>query len=272
MQSDRSTTWHTEQKFQRLIKDVLTDRKAEQMTTTTTVALSQQMALRRNLDVIANNLANMNTTAFKTESVIFEEYLMDVETQTGTEQISYVIDQGVDRNLSQGHHVATTNMLDFAINGDGYFTIETPYGERYTRNGHFILNDQGQLSTKEGYPVLGKSGAPITLAPEDGMPTVSSDGTITTNTGQKGQLALVTFENERLLQKEGDSLFSSDEIPSDAANPIIIQGSIEQSNVSAIVEMTKMIDVMRAYQSAAKLMETNNKLTLEAINKLSNTT
>ena len=239
------------------------------MSTTTTVALSQQMALRRTMDVIANNLANMNTTAFKSESVVFQDYLMDVQTENGTEEVAYVIDQGTTRNLTPGNQVVTENPLDFAINGDGYFVVETPQGDRYTRNGHFILDETGQLITKEGYPVLGSGGQTITLTPEGGMITVSADGTISDDTGQKGQLALVRFDNETALDKEGDSLFVTDQDPIPVGNPSIVQGFIEQSNVSAIMEMTKMIDVMRAYQSAAKLMETQNELTLQAIDELS---
>ena len=138
------------------------------MSTTTTVALSQQMALERTLDVIANNLANMSTTAYKTETVVFEEYLMEVETESGTEDVSYVIDKGVNRDLKQGHQIVTNNPLDLAVNGSGYFVVETPEGDRYTRNGHFVLDDRGQLSTKEGYAVLSTSGQPIMLSPQDG--------------------------------------------------------------------------------------------------------
>jgi flagellar basal-body rod protein FlgF len=242
------------------------------MSTTTTVALSQQMALQRNMDVIANNLANMSTTAFKTESVIFAEYLMDVETETGTEQVSYVIDSGVDRDISQGHQAVTTNPFDFAINGNGYFVIETENGNRYTRNGHFSLNELGQLSTKEGNAVLDKGGSPILLSPEESDFFVSSDGSVSTSAGSKGQIAIVEFEDQASLLKEGDSLWTSTEEPNDAENPVITQGSIEQSNVSAIVEMTKMIDVSRAYQTAAKLAQQNNDLITKAINELSSPT
>ena len=239
------------------------------MSTATTVALSQQMALRRTLDVISNNLANINTTAFKSESVLFDEYLMDVETPSGTKQVSYVIDQGINRNLMQGHQIVTDNMFDFAVNGEGYFVVDAPGGERYTRNGHFSLDDQGQLITKEGYQVLGVGGAAITFQPTDGEIAVSADGTISGSNGQLGQLALVTFDNEKELKKEGDSLYSSEAAAVPVANPNIMQGYVEQSNVSPIVEMTKMIDVMRAYQSAAKLSETNNELTMKAVNELS---
>ena len=239
------------------------------MSTATTVALSQQMALRRTLDVISNNLANLNTTAFKSETVLFDEYMMDVETSSGTKQVSYVIDQGVNRNLTQGHQIVTENTFDFAVNGEGYFVVDAPEGERYTRNGHFVLDDQGQLMTKEGYPVLGVGGANIAFEPTDVKITVSADGTISSSNGPRGQLALVSFENETELKKEGDSLYSSEEDAIPVANPNIAQGYIEQSNVSPIVEMTKMIDVMRAYQSAAKLSETNNELTTKAINELS---
>ncbi len=242
------------------------------MSNTIAIALSQQMALRRNLDVIANNLANLNTTAFKTESVIFEEYLMEVKAPDGTTtQYSYVLDQGVNRDLTEGHQRVTGNPLDLAIKGPGYFVIETAAGERYTRNGHFTLNNDGQLTTKEGYAVLDDGNAPIVFTPQDGDITIASDGTITTNLGPRGRIAVVTFENEAALSKEGDSLFSAVDAPKPNDTAIVVQGAIEQSNVAPIVEMTKMISVMRAYQTAADLMSTNQDMAVEAIRSLSGT-
>ncbi len=242
------------------------------MSNTMSIALSQQMALRRNLDVIANNLANMNTTSFKSESVIFEEYLMDVQTPDGnTASYSYVLDNGVNRNLTEGHQQVTGNPLDFSIKGPGYFVIETDAGERYTRNGHFTLNPEGQLVTKEGFAVLDAGRAPINFTPQDGEITVAADGTISTQLGQRGQLSVVTFDNESELTKEGTSLLSTTQTATPAENPIVVQGMIEQSNVAPIIEMTKMISVLRAYQSASELLKTNQDMNLEAIRNLSGT-
>ncbi len=246
------------------------DRKADPMSNTMSIALSQQMALRRNMDVIANNLANMNTTAFKTESVIFEEYLMDVQKPDGnTESFSYVLDQGVNRDLTEGHQQVTGNPLDFSIKGPGYFVIETDAGERYTRNGNFTLNPEGQLVTKEGYAVLDTGRAPITFTPQDGEITVAEDGTISTQLGQRGQLYVVSFDNESELSKEGGSLFSTLQTATPVEDIIIVQGMTEQSNVAPIIEMTKMISVLRAYQSASELLKANQDMNTEAIRTLS---
>lgn len=242
------------------------------MSNTMSIALSQQMALRRNMDVIANNLANMNTTAFKSESVIFEEYLMDVDKPDGnTESYSYVLDQGVSRDLTEGHQQVTGNPLDFSIKGPGYFVIESDVGERYTRNGHFNLDPDGQLVTKEGFPVLDTGGAPIILSLQDGAISVASDGTISTQLGQRGQLQVVSFDNESELAKEGNSLLSTLETAKPTENPIVVQGMIEQSNVAPIIEMTRMISVMRAYQSASELLQTNQDMNIDAIQTLSGT-
>lgn len=242
------------------------------MSNTMSIALSQQMALKRNLDVIANNLANMNTTAFKSESVLFEEYLMDTQKPDGsTQSISYVLDKGVNRNLTEGPQEVTGNSLDFSIKGPGYFVIKTDAGERYTRNGHFTLSPEGQLVTKEGYAVLDKGGSPINFTPQDGELAVAEDGTISTQLGQKGQLKVVSFENESAMSKEGNSLLSTSQSATTVDNPMVIQGMIENSNVAPIIEMTKMISVLRTYQSTSELIKASQNMNTEAIRTLSGT-
>jgi len=125
------------------------------------------------MDVIANNLANMTTAAFKTESVLFEEYLVNITNEDGSsENISMVLDTGVARDFGQGRMEHTANPFDFAISGDGWFQVETDDGTRYTRNGQFRTNDDGELVTQEGFAVLDVDGNSITLFPEDGAPSV----------------------------------------------------------------------------------------------------
>ena len=134
------------------------------------VSLSQQLAAYRSMDVIANNLANVSTPGFKREAAKFEEYVAHVrpaEDQKGPQTVSFVKDAGAMRDISQGNITNTGAPFDFAINGKGFFTIATPQGERYTRDGHFSLNQDGQIVTSDGYAVQGDGGA-ITITPNDG--------------------------------------------------------------------------------------------------------
>ncbi len=138
------------------------------------IALSRQMTLRRAMDIVANNVANVNTSAYKSESPLFSEFLMPVaeaDDRHGPNKISdlsYVIDTGTHRDMSDGNITPTGNPFDVAISGEGFFAVQTPAGERYTRAGHFTVDNLGVLVTPQGNPVLSAAGAPITLNPDDG--------------------------------------------------------------------------------------------------------
>ena len=233
------------------------------------IALSRQMALRTNMDIIAHNLANMNTPAFRGEGLMFSEYLDKVE---GGEKISMVQDLSILRDLRPGQMTTTQNPLDLAISGNGYFAIETEFGERYTRNGVFQLNGDGELVTSQGHIVQGDVGGAIVIPPDAGTITIAKDGTISTEDGQIGKLRLVSFENEQMLQRLANGLHDPmGEQPVDAEDAEIIQGMIEGSNVAGVVEMTKMMAVMRSYQSASRFAEQEHERQRRAIQDLGNT-
>lgn len=240
----------------------------------TTIALSRQMTLRRAMDIVANNVANVNTPGFKAESAIFSEFLMplaeadDRHGQPGVSELSYVIDSGIYRNLAEGNLEQTGNPLDMAISGDGYFSVQTENGPRYTRAGHFSLDAQGRLVTSAGDPVLSDAGAPIALTPENGPIEVSRDGTISQNGAQVGRIGVVSFANERALTKTGNGYFETAQAPVPVAAPTVLQGMVEGSNVQPVVEMTRMIEVMRAYQSAQRSIDKMSELSQAAIRQL----
>ncbi len=167
------------------------------------VALSRQVVMERHMQVVANNIANASTPGYKGEQMLFSEYLTP-SGDGGT--VSFVQDIAVVRDYGEGELVRTGNSLDFAIHGKGWFVVDTPGGQAYTRNGHFTLDAQGRLTTSFGQPVLSDSGTPITFTPEDTGIVVSADGTITSETGEKGRLAVVAFEDEHQLKKSGNSL------------------------------------------------------------------
>lgn len=236
------------------------------------LSLSNQMVARRSMDVIANNIANMNTTGFKRESPVFQEYVVNVdrEAQFGRKKLplSFVRDVVATHDMTSGEMATTGNQLDVAIDGDAFFTISTPNGDRYTRNGNFGRDDTGRLVTNTGQPVLDDGGSEIVFAPEETQITIARDGTISTEQGLKGKLGLVEFENPQAMRPVGDSLWESDDPPVAAANSGVVQAMLEKSNVQPVVEMVRMIDIMRSYQNSTELLNANEDLVRRAVQKL----
>jgi flagellar basal-body rod protein FlgF len=234
------------------------------------VSLSQQIAAYRSMDVIANNIANASTPGFKRETAKFEEYVTRVapsEGQIGLQSVSFVKDAGISRDLSQGNIQNTGAPFDFAINGNGYFVVQTPAGMRYTRDGHFTLDASGQVVNSDGYALQGDGGA-ITITPDDGNVQVGMDGTLSGRTGQIGKLQVVDFANDRTLVKQGANLYSTTQSPIAAANATIGQGMLESSNVQPVLEISHMIEVMRAYQATASLSQSQEDMIRQAVTKL----
>lgn len=235
------------------------------------IALSQQVALKRQLATVANNLANMNTTGFKSENLVFEEHIMPGASMdnvnVASSLISYVSDTMLMRDYSSGGLKTTDNPLDVAINGKGWFTVQTPFGDRYTRNGHFSLNSDGELVNSNGLPIV-VDGGTLTFAPEETDISIASDGTISTSEGVRGKLQIAIFEMESLLKKEGANLFSSVDAARTPEFVSLAQGMIENSNVEPIEQMTKMIEIQRAYERTASMIEKMGQLKTNAIGKL----
>ena len=237
------------------------------------VSLSQQIAAFRSMDVIANNLANMSTPGYKRETARFEEYMEQVrpaEGQAGKQTVSFVKDAGNLRDLSQGELSHTGAPLDVAISGNGYFQIQTPAGMRYTRDGHFSLDPNGQIVTSEGYPVQGDGGA-ITITPDAGDINIGKDGTISSiingNINQLGKLQVVDFADDSKLTKQGSNLYSTSQATT-PATASVQQGMLEGSNVQPVIEITHMIDVSRAYQMTATLSSSQEDMMRQAISQL----
>jgi flagellar basal-body rod protein FlgF len=234
------------------------------------VSLSQQMAAYRSMEVIANNLANLSTPAFKREEAKFEQFVQQVqpsEGESGTQTVSFVKDTGVVRDLSEGRLESTGDPFDLAINGKGYFVVQTAAGNRYTRNGHLTLNGDGELVTDSGDPILG-DGGPITITADDGNVHIAADGTVSGLRGEIGKLQVVDFADDSALQKEGSSLYSTSQTPNATTSSTIEQGMLEESNVEPVIEISHMIDVMRAYQATASLTQSQEDLKRQAIDKL----
>jgi flagellar basal-body rod protein FlgF len=243
------------------------------MDNTLLVSISQQMAAYDSIDTIANNLANMSTPGFKRDTTMFEEYVSQAkpsEDEKGQQKVSFVWNAGTARDLSGGRIEQTNAPYDFAINGKGYFVVQTTNGPRYTRDGHFTLDGSGRLVTEEGDEVQGDGGS-LTITPQDGNVYVAQDGTITGAQGQLGKLQVVQFDDETQLTKEGGTLYSTAQTPQPAASASIKQGAIESSNVEPIKEMSQMIEVMRAYQAVSNIMQSHDNLKRSAVDKLAST-
>ncbi len=240
------------------------------METSAYIALSRQGALRREMDVIANNLANMNTTAFKGEKMMFVEHLVK---SRGSEsfipaELSFTRDVAQYRDMGAGPIKTTGNPLDVALQRDGYFVVETPGGERFTRNGRFTLDNEGQLVTEHGYPVLSSAGTPFFLGPEDKDIHFGGDGTVSTANGELGKIRVVKFEDRQNLEKQAGGLWNTSQTPEDLEKPEVVQGALESSNVNAIIEVTKMIDVHRAYDSVKSFIEKEDQRQKKMIDQL----
>jgi len=238
------------------------------------VSLSQQLAAYRAMDVIANNLANASTPGFKREAAKFEEYitkLRPAEGQKGPQSMSFVKDAGVMRDSSQGNVEQTGAPYDLALTGKGYFAVQTPAGMRYTRDGHFSLDASGNLVTSQGFQVQGDGGA-ITITPNDGDINIAPDGTISSvvrGVGNLlGKLKIVDFADTAALVKQGANLYSTGQTPTTPANSGVRQGALEASNVAPVIEISHMIEVMRAYEATATLAKSQEDMMRQAIEKL----
>jgi flagellar basal-body rod protein FlgF len=232
------------------------------MESTAYIALSRQMVLRRDMDIIANNIANMTTSGFKAEAMLLEPVTVDAGQG---QRLAFVQDVGVVRDLRPGPLTTTGNPLDLAIEGSGYFVVGTAGGIRYGRSGHFRLDELGALVTADGEPVLDDGGAPLNLPPNAGEVTVAADGTVSDADGVVGRLDLVTFADEQRLRKVGGGLYRADQTPQPAADARVVQGALEGSNVQPIVEMTEMMATVRAYEGAQRVLDTHHDLQRQAI-------
>ena len=243
------------------------------------IGLSRQMTLERQMDVVANNVANVNTNGYKADRSMFQEYLASGAHEdnflTPDRRVSYVQDRATFHDFSQGAVEETRNPLDVAIDGGGFLVVQTPAGERYTRDGALQINNQGQLVTAGGNPVLGNSG-PIVFQSTDKQVSIASDGNVTVLEGTsridsvRGRLRVVSFAQAQNLQKEGSNLYSAGQ--GNAAQPDtsskLRQGFVEKSNVNSVLEMSRMIEVTRTYTQISNLLQQQSDLHKTAIDKL----
>lgn len=236
------------------------------------IGLSRQMALGRELDVIANNVANVTTNGFKARSARFHEFLQSGASAStfrrSDRRVSYVVDAGTPLDPSPGAIERTGNPLDVAIKGDAFFTVQTPAGERFSRNGAFQLDAGGTLVSSDGNAVLGERG-PISISPQETNLSIAADGTVSTNQGQRGKIRLVRFDNVQTLTNAGANLLSSTTPATPAGTTSRLEpGAIERSNVKPIVEMSRLVELNRAYTESTAMISRLDDMRRNAITRL----
>ena len=243
------------------------------MNDTVLIGLSGLVALRQELAVIANNVANIDTDGYKSSGALFSQYLSSNAVDQQGDPLAFVTNAGGWTDMSEGPIQHTGNALDVAIDGNGFFAVQTANGLRYTRNGAFQLNASGQIVTSAGDPVLG-NGRPITLQPGDHQISINRDGIISVRQGnstaetQRGQITLANFTNGQ-LQKDGKNYFAPvNNAQPQTTNSTVVQGALEKSNVSGVLEISRMIEVTRSYQQVAAMMKQQGDLDQSAIDKL----
>jgi flagellar basal-body rod protein FlgF len=235
------------------------------------VGLSRQMVLRREMDIIANNVANVDTTGFKVESLMLKTQPSEpARTNPGPRPVKFVAADGVARDFGQGSLRKTDAMLDLAIEGQGFFRVQGEAGERYTRDGRFRTDDRGRLVTQQGQAVLDDGGGEIVIDPEKGPVAVAADGTMSQGDERVGKVALVAFANAGALEKAGYNQYrnTSNLQPQPATEARMRHGMLEGSNVNSVLEITRMIEVSRAYEQTSRMMDSEAELARRAVERM----
>ena len=220
------------------------------------ITLTRQIGLMREMQVVANNIANSATNGYRQEGVMFSEYVRSVD-----DGASVSMGQGnVGTTMfDQGTLTETGGTFDFAVEGDGFFLIETPGGERLTRAGAFSPNAEGDLVTMDGYRVLDAGGAPLFIPPDAQSISVSPDGTLSADGLLLGQVGLVVPTDPKEMVRESNVMFRSDAGYEPAETGRIMQGFVENSNVETITQLARMIEVQRAYELGQSFLETEDE-------------
>jgi flagellar basal-body rod protein FlgF len=240
--------------------------EARPMQNATTIAVSRLAAQQRAMEVAATNLANADTAGYRAERTIFSDWL---QREPGGTRETYAQDRATYREKDPGPVAQTGNPLDLAIGSDGYFTVQTPAGPRLTRAGHFTLSAAGGIVDDNGSALLDPNGRPLQVGIADTHLTVATDGTLSSENGQLGRVALVAPADPLALKAQGNRLYDATGTTTSAvAAPRLIQGALEQSNVQPVAEMTRMMDMLREFQFATEFVQAESDRQQTAIDRI----
>lgn len=232
------------------------------------VALTRQRGLAREMQAVANNIANASTTGFRRESVIFSEHVKRLD-EAGT-ILSMASANARQIHFDQGVTAATGGTFDFAIEGEGFFLVQSPEGPAMTRAGSFTPNAEGELVTPDGFALLDEGGAPIAIPPGAGAIKLAPDGTLSADGAPIGQIGLVIPLNPENLSRRGAMLILAEDGTEPVEEPRILQGYLEQSNVDPITEVARMIEVQRAYEAGQSFLEREDERIRAVVQTLGN--
>ena len=213
--------------------------------------LNRQSGLMREMGVVANNIANSSTTGFRREGIVFSEFVAGLDQEPS---LSMAHASGRHVDLTQSTLSQTGGQFDFAIQGEGFFLIETPEGNRLTRAGSFTPSAEGELVTPDGYRLLDVGGAPVFVPPVAKGLALAADGTLSVQGQPIAQIGLWQPSDPMTLRHQAGTMFSADEVEP-AENATVLQGMLEDSNVEPVSEIARMIEVQRAYELGQKFLD-----------------
>lgn len=234
------------------------------------VGLSGQLVLEKRMEAIARNVANMNTTAYRAEEIKFDSFI----SRKAPDNVTFVSEGQTFINRASGGLDKTGNPFDMAVEGEGWFAIQTPAGRVYTRDGRMKTTPQGELRTLNDHPVLDAGGAPLRLDPEGGPPVIARDGMVWQGNQEIGAIGLFTIDPNAKLTRYENSGVIPDRQPVAILEFVtsgVRQGYTEGSNVNPVREMAKLIMVTRAFESAANAIEKSENAIGGAIRALGET-
>ena len=236
------------------------------------ILLSRMTAQLRSQNLVAHNLANADTPGYRANRPIFAEHpalQRDVRRTPGGREVDYTWDRASWRDETAGPITRTGNPLDVAISGEGYFAVDTPRGERFTRAGRFTIGADGRLVDQGGNAVLGENGNPFAISPGDTRIEVQGDGTVRSENGVIGRLRVVRFDNNQSLRAEGDRLFdAAGQRPEPITRPGLVQGAVEGSNVQSVIELTRMMAEVREFQLATQFADREGERIQTAVERI----
>jgi len=245
---------------------LIAERGYESMENSLYVGLSGQVAIQEKMALIANNVANLNTPGFRGQNAVFKEFISDQKRMK--EDVSLVYDYGQYQVTDPGPIKITGGPLDVALIGPGFLGVQTPEGVQYTRAGNFSLNALGEVVTSTGMKVAGQGGGTIFIPAEARFISIDEKGVVSTDEGPVGALMVAEFKDYQKLEPTGNGNYKTAEAATPATTTKVIQGKLEGSNVSGVLEMTRMIDVLREYQAVQNMMQTEHQRQQTMIQRL----
>jgi len=236
------------------------------------ILMSRLSLQERSTQAMANNIANADTPGFRAMRPVFGQVMVNLRGAgglPGDSSMSFPQDRATWRDMSPGPLQTTGNKLDVAIDGEGFFVVETPNGERYTRAGRFSIGANGRLVDQEGHAVLDARNRPISFSAQDTQIEITKSGTIQSENGEIARLRVVRFEKPQNLLGEGNRLFdANNEAPVRIERPKVVQGALEGSNISPILEMTRLTAEMREFQYASNFTEREGERITNAVERI----